>query len=115
MTFQLDRSNKYQYTWNDLWVHPYESTWGLWEKFKAANVMPVESLNKVIRINYNEYARPVYDEKIFSYRRGAISFSQMLPERLRYGCFEVFQDVSKVINPRLTYCPQCIQNGYNQL
>lgn len=107
MMLQSVDNNK-KYTWDNNWIHPYESVWGIFEKFKAANVLPSKSLNKIVSLSSGKGRKLNYDELKYIYSYSNLFSNYDLPDILHYD-LEIFKNIKLVLSQRLRYCPICIK------
>lgn len=127
--FQFFKSSRKtdQFNWNIKWIIPFESPWSILEKFKYANVA---STNDVFQIF------GVEKTKKKSYNWGKIernlitmdslnefTLSEILGTDIKNNFLNDLEQVlgflpnkyahKTYINPNLTYCPDCMNNGFH--
>lgn len=107
--FPLDNKES-GYTWNANWIHPYESAWNICEKFRAANV-PDASQNIVLGIKSNG-VKANFNDSLDVYVRG--NHNGIL-ECKQQNNLSIINQKWMVINPKIRYCPECLQNGYHSV
>ncbi len=116
--YQLDNQNK-RYTWNNKWVQKYESAWGIWEKFRAANV-PSNAQNSIIGASYPTQTS-YFDRKLLIYKKGLPKLKTASPQNsllaklsndweiIEYNAFQ------HIIYPQLRFCKKCSEYGYHSV
>ncbi|CAM3172240.1 hypothetical protein [Sporolactobacillus spathodeae] len=126
----MEKENVSSVTWKNEWIQPYESIWGILEKFRYANKL--ETI-EVIRFFANKDLRKKrnINPTVKSYRN-LISFSCFDGEKTKkvlgldlceYYDKMINQLLQPILNPiahrekyfreNLTFCPICIETGYH--
>lgn len=121
---------KTKYTWNRDWIWPYESPWGVIEKFKFANSAQDKDILEVLgTINVRNKTK-----KFYTYQdRNLVSLQgfdeDKLTQILGVNIKKIFKnnlDILIGVMPRfdkndfyfrkyLSICPECIKYGYHSI
>lgn len=121
--------------WNDQWISPYESAWGIFEKFKYANnansrdIMSLFGDEKVR--NQKNKSKSKYDLLNFMkfdlnlirdglgidfYHKNKIEIAHMLgPLTKKSYKNEPIYDYSFFFRDTIAYCPTCMENGFHSI
>ncbi|MEK3994975.1 hypothetical protein MKY29_09465 [Psychrobacillus sp. FSL K6-2365] len=119
------------FTWSISWIHPYESTWGIFEKFKYANAIDsdtilslfgndnVQRLKKISNAGSGirnlislDSIDPKLTEKIIGINLVENQNNQM--EKLIHILPNV-KYVGDYIRNNLSYCPECLKSGFHSI
>ncbi|TLS52505.1 hypothetical protein FE782_11140 [Paenibacillus antri] len=120
----------YHYTWRKEWISPYESLWGILEKFKFANSATVKDIFNVFG---TDYVKNLKTHIISKKHRECIHLSGLdgdLVESVflqpiikineRYieqmvGSLPRSHSMRSYIRDELYFCPECIKTGHHSL
>ncbi|MBP1931949.1 hypothetical protein [Ammoniphilus resinae] len=118
-------------TWNHAWISPYESLWGIFEKFKFANRATVKDIYHLFG---TEYVRNLKSSTIGRPHRDCVRLSGLDNDLVEsaFSCplLEInSQNIDQLfgimpnhpfkrdsfIRNELFFCPECIKSGFHSL
>lgn len=100
--------------WQDKWVHPSESVWGLCHKFRIVNVLSGEEFRVLMKLPpYISSNIQVLNSDFAVYCGRQFKKSKLEP----YGNVSLsnIKNGDCMINHRLYYCPECIKDGFHSV
>lgn len=106
------------YIWRKEWCWPYESAWGILEKFKYANALDNSVFNTLLNLRpspvtlrfvkeFGIYRNAQLDHKLF-YSVLGVSNNHFTDLNVFWG-----NDPKVLFREDLYYCPKCIELGYH--
>jgi len=129
------------YTWRKLWIHDYESPWGILQKFQFANsasyndILNIFSISRLEdKIKCNSWSDRDKDltnlsrldgEQLINIlgvnikkenNKNIIALIDKLSDvYLKCHIINIDRIITKYIRSQLTYCPECIKDGYHSI
>lgn len=117
--FLLD-NNKAGYIWDSNWILPYESLWGITEKFLYLNRLDRLNHNQFpIKIRPNSEYCPDYQNYIYygtlKYNPSELAQCFELNLEKHYDFFKIFfgNSLEDYMDKMVKLCPECIKMGYH--
>ncbi|WP_413380838.1 hypothetical protein [Alkalihalobacillus sp. 1P02AB] len=123
--------NKKQYTWSNNWIQPYESPWGILEKFMWANVI---NGNSVLALIGNEKIQQLKNiSRASIHQRDLINFSSIdsklsqkiigidlkkYHNKLTDKTLHLIPNIDherSYFHSYIAYCPLCLSKGYHSI
>lgn len=120
--------NSLQVSWNNDWIHKFESSWGIFEKFKFANAATLQDIfhlfgtgdARKVKYRYGKYLRNLIslegiDNKLLHSQLG-IEIKKVVHNDLLEiaGKLPLGRNgVSTYFNEILVYCEECMSLGYH--
>ncbi|CAM4405790.1 TniQ family protein [Paenibacillus alkaliterrae] len=120
-----------RFTWNPGWISPFESMWGVFEKFKYANCATVRNL---LQIFGTDDVKSIKSHNIGRIHRDFLNLCSFKDEemtnafgipikqineenvqRLFYLIPKRPHNSKSFCRDHLHYCPECIKNGFHSL
>ena len=119
--------NEYKYSglWDRNWVRPFESLWGIFNNYKAVNVISNHS-SAMTSIGFNMKAA-VTKEYFLSYgifcnlSRGKNDVDNIIAQFVPDWYIKQIEEwtskqgIAAFISSKIMYCPQCMKNGYHSI
>ena len=121
----------FQHTWSIDWIQDYESPWGIFEKFKFANVIEANTIFKLIANDNIKHLKNVstagdmhrcliymhsidseLSEKIFGL--DLKQYQNNLAEKT-LRVIPNIKNIDEFFNSRISYCPICLGKGYHSI
>lgn len=113
--------NRTGYVWNSKWIFPYESLWGVTEKFLYLNRL--DKLNntyfsvkvKASTIDYcSDYQNYIYYDNL-KYDPLSLSLCFGINPKIHYAPLKVFSssNLEDYMDKKIKICPECIRMGYH--
>lgn len=131
MIHPLNKNVKYRFVWRTNWISPYESLWGIFEKFKYANNATVRDIYELFG---TDYVKNLKSHTIGRLHRDCISLSglddDLIESMLRQSIIkknalnidQIFRILPwrpssrySYIRNELFFCPECIKIGFHSL
>lgn len=106
------------YIWRREWAWPYESAWGILEKFKYANALDNQVFKELLNLR-NPSPSPFFSKELFMYSNATVDnelfYSSFDIQRSHFSCLNVFlgNTPNVVFREHLYCCPKCMELGYH--
>ncbi|RHQ10945.1 hypothetical protein DW974_20025 [Lachnospiraceae bacterium AM48-27BH] len=117
--YPLDNGS-FGYTWKEEWILPYESLWGIIEKFKYLNML--DSIKtKGLEVKPSQCWDILEEREYYIYKYQTIFDSANLSKFFHIHPSSHFEAATKFIwnnqkeyiDDHIRICPKCIANGYH--
>ncbi len=108
-----------RYVWRPEWCWPYESAWGLLQKFKYANAVTTGTFKKLFNLRSPSTSNRILSDDLYVYRTSPFSVNDFYVAfnitHDHFSCLDVFlgNDLSQIIHAETYYCPECMKFGYH--
>lgn len=131
MIHPLNKDVKFQFVWRTNWISPYESLWGIFEKFKYANNATVKDIYELFG---TDYVKSLKSHTIGRPHRDCISPSGLDDDLIKSTLMQSIikknaQNIDRIfgvlpwrpssrysyIRNELFFCPECINKGFHSL
>lgn len=111
--------------WDKSWVRPLESIWSIFNTYKAVNAIHdnatlMKAIGADIKSNIvNEYFLSYGIFCNISSRKNNIDeiISRLVPKwyKIQIEEFMIKREVSEFFSDKISYCPECMKNGYHSI
>lgn len=106
------------YIWRKEWCWPYESAWGVLEKFKYANALDNQVFDKLLNLRGSSYGQ-FFLKDLYMYRKSRLDsklfFSTLNIANNHFRDLDIFlgNNPNVIFREDIYFCPKCIELGYH--